>query len=79
MDNSIHFSNLNGFPSGKFATRKVSCQYDLAAVKDLSPDHELNKNNNTWHVGKFLKKEALKNVDLVHATLDSRIIVLIFY
>ena len=31
-------------------TRKVSCQYPIVEIEDLSPDHPDNKDNNTWLV-----------------------------
>ena len=43
------------------STRKVSCQYDLIKIEDLSALHPLNTNNNTWHVSKeFPTPEEIK-------------------
>ena len=32
----------------KAKTRKISCQYPIFAVQDLSADHADNKHNNSW-------------------------------
>lgn len=43
------------------STRKVSCQYDLIKIEDLSSVHPENTNNNTWHVTKeFPTPEEIK-------------------
>ena len=39
----------------------MSCQYPILEIKDLSPYHPLNTNNNTWHVvTPFPTAEALE-------------------
>ena len=50
-------------------TRKVSCQYPIFEIEDLSPSHPENTNNNTWHVdmeypGLYTMEEIKEDPDL---------------
>ena len=45
----------------RVSTRKVSCQYDLVEITDLSFDHPENTKNNSWHLLQpFPTKEDLE-------------------
>ena len=39
-------------------TRKISCQYSLSGISDLSPTHPLNLQNNSWTVIEEFPTEA---------------------